>query len=256
MEMKRHAVVLLGRGGYSDAPKVQLAGLVKRLECTITDNLVLGAFVDQATPSLPQALDECAESGARRILVVPVYVPDDRNLGAWILKLIKRWMANHAGEDVHVSVSRPLGDHEAIAEAVVQIASDPVSGDHVSQVVGLSDNGEPGWSVIPPHKYHLLQCRGPRCTARGSGDTWDHLNGRLQDEGMLDKDVLVAQTGCLYPCNLGPVMVVYPEGVWYCGMDRSAADRVVGEHFGKGQVVSDYARTPAPQAQRMPDPSS
>ena len=253
--MKRESVVLLSRGGYSDAPKQQLDGLVERLKSTGKYQFVIGAFVDQSMPSLPQALEACAESGAEKILVVPVYVPDDRNLGTWILKLIKRWVANYACDDVQVRVSRPLGDHEAIADAVAQIASDQDSGDHVSQDHGNSEIGEPEWSVIPPHKYHLLQCRGPRCTARGSGDTWDHLNGRLQHEGMLDKDVLVAQTGCLYPCNLGPVMVVYPEGVWYCGMTPSAADRVVDEHFRKGLVVSDYARKPAPQAQRGPDSS-
>ena len=218
---------------------------------------MVGAFVDQATPSLPQALDLCAQSGAERILVVPVYLPDDRNLGSWLVKVIGRWKRQRMSSDVtdvQVSMSPSLGDHEGIANTVIQLVSDAQGGDPIAPISprrGDSEIGEPEWSVIPPHKFHLMQCRGPRCTARGSGDVWEHLNGRLVKEGMLDKDVLVAQTGCLFPCNLGPMMVVYPEGVWYCGLNEAATDRIVEEHFRNGQVVSEYARKPASHAQRM-----
>jgi (2Fe-2S) ferredoxin len=51
---------------------------------------------------------------------------------------------------------------------------------------------------------------------------------------------LVAQTGCLYPCNLGPVMVVYPEGVWYGTLDNNTVEQIVQEHFVAGQVVADF----------------
>ncbi|MDA0769778.1 MAG: hypothetical protein O2821_06095 [Chloroflexi bacterium] len=253
--MMRSSVVLLSRGGYSDAPKQQLDGLVKRLESTGKYQSVVGAFVDQAMPSLPQALGICAESGAEQILVVPVYVPDDRHLGKWLLKVIRRWLARWTGSEVQVVVSGPLGDHPFMADAVARLVSEAGQGEPISLDGGSLEFGEPEWSLIPPHKYHLLQCRGPRCTAQGSGDVWDHLNGRLLDEGLLDKHVLVAQTGCLYPCNLGPMMVVYPEGVWYCGMNEAAADKVVDEHFLGGQVVGEHARWPEPHAQRRPGSS-
>ena len=253
--MKQQAVVLLGRGGYSKAPKEQMARLVRRLEYNNANRIVVGAFVDQATPSLPQALVECADSGAKRILVVPMYVPDDRNLGKWMLKVIGRWVNQRVSSEIQVRMSPPLADHEAIAGAVEQMASNWMSGEFISPSVGNSEIGEPEWSVIPPHKFHLLQCRGPRCTARGAGDVWNHLNGRLVEEKMLDKDVLVAQTGCLYPCNLGPVMVVYPEGNWYCSMNNEVADRVLEEHLRGGEVVLEYALQPAPHAQRAPDMS-
>jgi (2Fe-2S) ferredoxin len=235
-----------------------LATLVDRLQCAGAAQTVVGAFVDQATPSLPQALDLCAQSGAERILVVPVYLPDDRNLGSWLVKVIGRWKRQRMSSDVtdvQVSMSPSLGDHEGIANTVIQLVSDAQGGDPIAPISprrGDSEIGEPEWSIIPPHKFHLMQCRGPRCTARGSGDVWKHLNGRLMKEGMLDKDVLVAQTGCLFPCNLGPMMVVYPEGVWYCGLNEAATDRIVEEHFRNGQVVSEYARKPASHAQRMP----
>jgi (2Fe-2S) ferredoxin len=47
-------------------------------------------------------------------------------------------------------------------------------------------------------------------------------------------------------------MVVYPEGVWYFGLNEAATDRIVEEHFRNGQVVIEYAREPASHSQRMP----
>jgi (2Fe-2S) ferredoxin len=109
----------------------------------------------------------------------------------------------------------------------------------------------PAWSVIPPHKNHVLFCQGPRCTASGSGDLGGYLRKRLKEEGLEENagHVLEAQTGCLFPCNLGPLMVVYPEGTWYCGLDRAAIDRIIEEHFHGGQVVTDYAFNPSPERQ-------
>jgi (2Fe-2S) ferredoxin len=55
-----------------------------------------------------------------------------------------------------------------------------------------------------------------------------------------DDRVLVAQTGCLYPCNLGPLLVVYPDGVWYGRLNEAAIDRIITEHFLGHQVVDDH----------------
>ena len=69
---------------------------------------------------------------------------------------------------------------------------------------------------------------------------------------MGDDAVLVAQTGCLYPCNLGPVMVVYPEGIWYGGLSEEGVERIIEEHFEGGQIVAHYARYPTQQTQQRP----
>jgi (2Fe-2S) ferredoxin len=39
-------------------------------------------------------------------------------------------------------------------------------------------------------------------------------------------------------------MVVYPEGIWYCGLTAEAIDRIVDEHFVGGRAVEEYAREP------------
>jgi (2Fe-2S) ferredoxin len=49
--------------------------------------------------------------------------------------------------------------------------------------------------------------------------------------------VRVNKAGCLDRCEHGPVMVVYPEGIWYTAIDQSDIDEIIDTHFVKGQVV-------------------
>lgn len=54
-------------------------------------------------------------------------------------------------------------------------------------------------------------------------------------------------------CNLGPVLVVYPAGVWYGGLDEASISQIVTQHFIDGEVVEAHARlVPAPDTTRSP----
>jgi (2Fe-2S) ferredoxin len=49
--------------------------------------------------------------------------------------------------------------------------------------------------------------------------------------------VRVNSAGCLDRCSEGPVIVVYPEGVWYTYVDQEDVDEIIDEHLVHGQVV-------------------
>jgi (2Fe-2S) ferredoxin len=49
--------------------------------------------------------------------------------------------------------------------------------------------------------------------------------------------VRVNIAGCLDRCDQGPVLVVYPEGVWYTYVDREDIDEIIREHLQHGRVV-------------------
>ena len=87
------------------------------------------------------------------------------------------------------------------------------------------------WDDLPGHRHQVLVCRGPRCTARGAETTATALARALVEQGLGDDDVLVTQTGCLFPCNHAPVVAVQPDDVWYAGVDEALAARLVGEHL-------------------------
>ncbi|MCY4146302.1 MAG: NAD(P)H-dependent oxidoreductase subunit E [Chloroflexi bacterium] len=249
---KDTAVILLGRGGYSSAPREQMNRLVEALRENDADRLATSAFIDGGSPALPDALGLCAARGMRRALVVPVHLPTDRNLANWLARVVQRWLHHNADEDFTVHMTPPLGDAPELAGAVLALVARcadapirPLSANHASP-------NSPEWSRIPPHSYHALLCRGPRCNTAGSGEIAQALKQCLKANNMGDDAVLVAQTGCLYPCNLGPIMVVYPEGVWYSGLTEKGVERIVEDHFAGGRAVARYARYPSQQAQQRP----
>lgn len=49
--------------------------------------------------------------------------------------------------------------------------------------------------------------------------------------------IRINSAGCLGRCDLGPVLVVYPEAVWYTYIDQSDLDEIIEEHLKNGRVV-------------------
>lgn len=236
------AVILLGRGSYGNTSQGYLLGLVGLIKTTDLARQVQSAFVDQGEPSLPAALQTCAEAGARRILIQPVYLPGDRNLHRWLAKVVVRWQASWVEQPLELLLAEPLGEQAALGAALVALLRDaPQTAQNVSNDPPEQWAQDPvGWSKIPAHRYHAFFCRGPRCTALGADRLAQYLRERLKANKRLQDDrVLIAQSGCLYPCNLGPLLVVHPDGVWYGGLCEALIDRIAEEHFCSHRIVED-----------------
>lgn len=239
------AVILLSRGGYSYAPQTQLNKLVAALQAARSDVVVVGAMVEKGQPSLLEALQQCAEAGVRHITVLPIFLPGDDNLQRWLARVIKRWHRQWRGVPIETCLADSLGNHPALQSSVVEATQ------YLRPYIRNVDQEPPNnwqtdpasWSHIPDHKYHILFCQGPRCTALGAGELATHLRDRLKAHKLTHDDrVLVVQSSCLYPCNLGAMMVVYPEGVWYGNLTKETITRIVQEHFIAGQVVAEHVQ--------------
>jgi len=245
-------VLLLGRYGHQGAAGEGMEFLAEAVRATGRYVTVRTAIVERGLASLPEGLEACARAGARKILVIPVFFGRDRSLIHWLSKAAYRWSTARGEPGPEVAFAGAIGEHPALGEAVVRAVADaegeaPV---HADDFQSLED--PPAWSVIPPQERHVLACMGPRCTSRGAGGLYVHFWKRLQKRGLLRgrSGVHAAQTGCLSPCNLGPTIVVYPEGIWYCGLTAEAIERIVDEHFVGGKVVEEYAREPGPHDER------
>jgi NADP-reducing hydrogenase subunit HndC len=86
------------------------------------------------------------------------------------------------------------------------------------------------------YRSHVLVCTGTGCTSSNSRVLISGLKKELEDKG-LNKEIQVIETGCFGFCNLGPIMVVYPEGVFYCRVNVDDIQEIVEEHFIKGRIV-------------------
>jgi len=172
------------------------------------------AFLQGAEPTLVRVLDELHAEGVRELRLEPVTTDDPTFARSWVGRVAGHWVRQQVDPPVIHFGERTVSGREA-----------PLT----SQA----------WETPPPHRHHLLLCRGPRCSARGSDDTYRALVMALVEQGLTDADVLMAQTGCLYPCNHGPVAVVYPEGAWYGPVDTDGAARLVAEHLAHDRPVVD-----------------
>ena len=86
------------------------------------------------------------------------------------------------------------------------------------------------------YRSHVLVCGGTGCTSSGSQKIMETLRTEIEKAG-LDKEVSVVQTGCHGLCALGPIMIVYPEAVFYSMVKDEDIPEIVAEHLVKGRVV-------------------
>ena len=104
----------------------------------------------------------------------------------------------------------------------------------------------------PPQFYdrHVFFCTNTRpdghprgcCSGKGSVKLCDYMKARAKELGI--KGVRVNSAGCLDRCELGPTLVIYPEGVWYRCETREEVDRVLEAHVRDGVRVPDLMLHP------------
>ncbi|MPN25454.1 Ferredoxin, 2Fe-2S [bioreactor metagenome] len=96
--------------------------------------------------------------------------------------------------------------------------------------------------VVP--KYHVFMCtsctvNGQQrgfCAKAGAPALVQKLMMEIEDRD-LSGDVMVNNTGCFGICEKGPIMVVYPEGVWYGGLTEEKVETICEEHLEGGTSV-------------------
>ena len=62
------------------------------------------------------------------------------------------------------------------------------------------------------------------------------MKARIKELGI--ENMRVNTAGCLDRCELGPTMVIYPEGVWYSCKTREDIDEVIERHLQRGEIVT------------------
>lgn len=101
-------------------------------------------------------------------------------------------------------------------------------------------------TVIDPAPFydcHVFFCTNERaighprgsCCAKGALELRTYMKERARAMGL--EKIRVNAAGCLDRCELGPTVVIYPEGVWYRVPDREAVDRILKIHIKEGGRV-------------------
>lgn len=91
------------------------------------------------------------------------------------------------------------------------------------------------------YKYHLFFCTHQRddgsacCGEHDAQSLRDYAKQRVKELKL--KKVRVNNAGCLNRCKLGPMLVIYPEGVWYRYDNKADIDEIIDTHLGQGKIV-------------------
>jgi len=103
----------------------------------------------------------------------------------------------------------------------------------------MTTNGDPPLF----YRKHVFVCLNEReeghprgcCLAKGAEELQGYMKAKARELGL--KDVRINKSGCLDRCELGPNMVIYPDGVWYRCTTTDDIDEVLQAHLVEGRRV-------------------
>jgi len=94
------------------------------------------------------------------------------------------------------------------------------------------------------YRYHVFFCTNKRddgsacCANHDAQALRDYAKSRVKSLGLAGAGrVRINNAGCLDRCEEGPVVVVYPEGVWYTYVDKQDIDEIIQKHLINGEIV-------------------
>lgn len=85
-------------------------------------------------------------------------------------------------------------------------------------------------------RSHILVCAGTGCSSCGCKAVEQAMKAEIDRQG-LTSEVQIVETGCFGFCKMGPIVMVYPEGSFYCHVKPEDAVELVDEHLLKGRMV-------------------
>ncbi|MFW6375759.1 MAG: NADH-quinone oxidoreductase subunit NuoF [Thermoplasmatota archaeon] len=91
-------------------------------------------------------------------------------------------------------------------------------------------------------KREILICAGTGCLSSGAEEIEERLMDELWEHGLEDRFPIrkvIKKTGCMGPCDLGPIMIIEPEDTLYGNLEVTDVPKIVEQHLIKGNIVED-----------------
>ncbi|HWJ88710.1 MAG TPA: (2Fe-2S) ferredoxin domain-containing protein [Pelagibacterium sp.] len=215
-------------------------GRLRRMEAALAANAPVPVRLirlEGPGAALPDILDAVAADGHRSILIQPLGLPFPEGLVTWLPGALGNWLAAQTPDRFTLRLGKDMCDISDILDRAVTASLEGLP-DAITVDAGNTKLGKPGWQDPPDFTHHLLVCTGPRCQYRDSASLLIELKDTIAAAG-LSRQCLTTRTGCMFPCNQGPMVAVYPRGEWYRLDTRADVQRFVFSVLRDGQSLPD-----------------
>jgi sirohydrochlorin ferrochelatase/(2Fe-2S) ferredoxin len=259
------AVVLCARGSSDPDANSDAAKLARLLYEGREFDAVETAFVSITEPELDERLHDVAKSRPDAVVVLPYM------LGDGVLTGRVRDGAEAFDEEypyVDAAAGDPLGTDSRLLDVLgdrwqeartesVQMSCDTckykVELDGYEEDVGGAramlralthqaehadrENVDDDPHVHDAPEKHVAVCTNQTCAADGAAEVLERLRQHARDSEACD--ARITRTSCLGRCGEGPMVAVYPDGVWYGGVAPDDTDQLVSSHLDRDRIVSE-----------------
>jgi sirohydrochlorin cobaltochelatase len=255
------AVIVVGRGASDPDANGEFCKLTRLFGEGRGLAWVLPSFIGITRPSFEEVAELVVRSRPERVIVVPYFLFAGR--------LLTKLQEQAAGFStrypwITFAVADSLGADERILAVMHERVRAAIDGSqplpcelcqYRTPIAGITENvgGLQSllWSVrhsfthtqAVPHVHahrrlrkHVLVCANVDCAGRGSIALITALRRSLVKIG-LERDIRVTRTGCMGRCGEGPTVAVYPDGIWYRGVQDTDAEEIVSEHLVNERLV-------------------
>ncbi|MBR3136600.1 MAG: NADH-quinone oxidoreductase subunit NuoF [Clostridia bacterium] len=103
-------------------------------------------------------------------------------------------------------------------------------------------------------RTHVMICGGTGCTSSDSPKIAEAMEQEIVKLGLQD-EVKVVRTGCFGLCEMGPVMIIYPDGTFYSRVKVSDVPEIASEHLLKGRIVERLVHRDAEGGEKVEVPT-
>jgi sirohydrochlorin ferrochelatase/(2Fe-2S) ferredoxin len=256
------AVVVVGRGSSDPDANGDFCKLVRLFGEGRGFGWVLPCFIGITGPTVEETLALVARVRPRRVIVLPYFLFRGRLVDR-LREKVEGFAASHPW--IAASVAPHLGDHDTLLAVLDRRLTAALEGRetlpcdtcHYRQPIGGIAEHVGGlrallWSVrhafthaqAKPHVHahpalrkHVLVCGNQDCSEKGSIALIAALRRLIKRSGQ-QTGIRITRTACLGRCGEGPNVSVYPDGIWYRGVQEEDAGELVREHLLGDRLVA------------------
>jgi sirohydrochlorin ferrochelatase/(2Fe-2S) ferredoxin len=257
------AVMVIGRGASDPDANSDFCKLVRLFEETSDCGRVVYAFVALAQPDIETALERLVKESPEVIIFQP-YLFFAGRLVQQLERLIEKYQQRYSW--IKMTIAEALRDDPLILDLLQERIEDartkdkPLACDNCQYRIPIKGVEEKVgglnallWSIrhrlthnqAMPHihahaaiKKHVLICGNVDCVKQGSIQVIEDLRRLIKDHG-LEKDIRVTQTSCLGCCGDGPMVVIYPDGIWYRRCEPKFTQEIFEKHLRNDELIPE-----------------